>query len=246
MEIERLSSYDLLSQKHWWLTSKYLLLLDLLKTQIPDGTKLDPLLDVGCSSGFFLKHLKAFSNIRYGIDKNPEILKIRNDTDAILKSADAKKIPFHNKMFSLITAIDVIEHIEDDTQSLKEFNRLLRPEGWLLLCVPAFMLLFGKHDQLFGHYRRYCSKDLRSKLEACGFTIKKISYIQPLFFLPLLIKRKLFPIKNELLGDFSLPPKFLNTLLHYFILLEKYPLRYIDFPFGATLICLSQKICSKS
>jgi len=66
--------------------------------------------------------------------------------------------------FDCILCLDVIEHIEDDAAALEELRGVLRPDGALLLVVPAMPSLYGKRDEALGHYRRY---DRRMLLDVC-------------------------------------------------------------------------------
>ncbi len=83
--------------------------------------------------------------------------------------------------------MDVIEHVPDDLQLLRD----LREQGWIrpgarvFVTVPAFQQLFGKHDELLGHFRRYNSLQLRQLLEQAGLRVERVGYW---FFLPLLVR----------------------------------------------------------
>lgn len=241
MEIDSLFEYDRLGRTHWWLTSKYSILHDLLCKQIPRGTCLTPMLDVGCASGIFLEEIRDLVPQQFGIDYNYEILAHCRDSSVSRAVANAQQLPYRDGSFALVSAIDILEHLDDDAPSLCEFYRLLQPGGWLLLCVPAFMALFGKHDELFGHYRRYTRRYLQKRLCTVGFSIRKTTYIQPLFFFPLWIKRRFLPVEDDSLGDFSPLNPLLNQIFHTFLSMERFLLRYISFPIGATLILLAYK-----
>lgn len=60
---------------------------------------------------------------------------------------------------------DVLEHIESEAQAVDDLSRLLKPEGLLILSVPAMPSLFGYHDEQLGHFRRYTRSSLRRALE---------------------------------------------------------------------------------
>ena len=240
MDIDRLLAYDRLGRTHWWLTSKYTVLESMLRYHVNATLPFPCMLDIGCAGGVFLEHFGAICERLFGIDQNHRVLSETKSGAITQVAADARKLPFHNESFPLISAIDIIEHVDDDLAVLREVYRILKPGGWFLVCVPAFMVLFGKHDELFRHLRRYTRRQLTQQVRAAGFSVKKATYIQPLFFFPLLIKRRLFPPSKDVLGDFSKPSR-MNGLLHHMLALERFPLRYIDFPIGATLIALCRK-----
>jgi SAM-dependent methyltransferase len=76
-----------------------------------------------------------------------------------------------------IVLVNVLEHIEDDGELLSTAHERLAPGGRLLLFVPALPRLFGSLDRAFGHFRRYTAADLRAKLEAAGFTVEELRYV---------------------------------------------------------------------
>lgn len=240
LDIEKVLAYDNLGRTHWWLTSKYAVLRDVLETQVQNAKTLSPVLDIGCAGGVFLEQLRSDDRRLYGVDREQQILRASKHRFISFAAADAASLPFRQATFSLVTAIDILEHLGDDLLALREIRRVLKPGGWLLLCVPAFMVLFGKHDRIFGHHRRYSKKDLLIKLEQCGYATQKSSYIQPLFFLPLWVKRKFFSPSDDVWGDFA-ETKRMGFLLHRLLAFERIPLRYVNFPIGPTLIALSQK-----
>jgi SAM-dependent methyltransferase len=75
----------------------------------------------------------------------------------------------------VIVMHDVLEHIEDDAAAVRRLRELLPPDGIVVLSVPALPALFGRHDELLGHYRRYVRRSLRAVLEPC-FTIDRLRY----------------------------------------------------------------------
>ena len=81
-------------------------------------------------------------------------------------------------------AFEVLEHIEDDATTLKEWAARLRPGGWLLLSVPAHQHRYAPADELAGHFRRYDPAGMTALLASCGFTEIKIrQYGFPLGYL---------------------------------------------------------------
>ena len=79
-------------------------------------------------------------------------------------------------------ALDVIEHIKDDEEALKEIYRVLKPQGMAIIAVPAFMFLWGVTDVISHHYRRYTLSELRKKIENRRFSIIRSSYFNTFLF----------------------------------------------------------------
>lgn len=76
--------------------------------------------------------------------------------------------------FDLVCAFEVLEHLEDDAAALRDWASHLRPDGWLLLSVPAFARRFGPSDRKAGHYRRYEREQLAAMLAAAGLEPRAI------------------------------------------------------------------------
>lgn len=78
-------------------------------------------------------------------------------------------------LFALVGAFEVIEHIEDDAESLRLWREHLRPGGWVMLSTPPFQAHFGPLDRASGHFRRYEPEKMARLLVETGFTEPQIS-----------------------------------------------------------------------
>lgn len=75
-----------------------------------------------------------------------------------------------------LVAVNVLEHVQDDTRFLRSAAQILVEDGTLLLFVPAVPWLYGSIDQAAGHFRRYDKASLRKKIEGAGFKLLHLSY----------------------------------------------------------------------
>lgn len=75
-----------------------------------------------------------------------------------------------------VTCLNVLEHIEDDVQALRNMRQWVGPGGRLILLVPALDCLYGSLDRLAGHYRRYDRRKLSECLEASGWALRRLEY----------------------------------------------------------------------
>ncbi len=76
-----------------------------------------------------------------------------------------------------IVCLNVLEHIEDDGATLRDFARVLPSGGHLALLVPALPALFGSLDVALRHYRRYDRAALAKLVADAGFAVEKIRYL---------------------------------------------------------------------
>jgi SAM-dependent methyltransferase len=76
-----------------------------------------------------------------------------------------------------IVCSNVLEHIEDDRSTLRDFARVLSPGGHLALLVPSMPSLYGTLDKHLQHYRRYDREPLRALLQSEGFEVRELRYV---------------------------------------------------------------------
>jgi len=73
-----------------------------------------------------------------------------------------------------VVCLNVLEHIEDDRQGLRNIHSALRKGGRAIVLVPHGQEIFGTLDVALGHYRRYSHQELKEKMEGAGFQVDKI------------------------------------------------------------------------
>ncbi len=229
---------------HWWFKSRRKYLIDLLK----DAPKNSKVLDIGCSSGIFLKDLESlgFKNENlFGVDiSDAAIENCRKNGIPNSFVMDAQNITL-NETFDIIVASDCLEHLEDDTKALKNWNSLLKIGGTMYVFVPAFMSLWSYHDTINMHYRRYTNPELKSKLLTEGLSIQKSSYWNFFLFLPVYMFRKVSSVFNKNKtgeGDISIGNRFINSMLMQLIIFENKILKGVNFPFGVSTFCIAKRI----
>ena len=238
-----------MEQKHFWHIGRKEIILDVLKRNDLNLDKIR-MLEIGCGNGSVLDYLRQNNINMEGCDLFLEGLKFcrQRSGSVALYQIDVLTMPFKGE-YEAIGLFDVLEHIEDDGKALSEINKALRPGGYLVLTVPAYQFLWSRHDDISHHRRRYNKRDLVAKLEQCGFSVNKVTYF--LFFLyPVLASVRLFSRlfdyrknKKEVTTD-SLEFKTLPVINDIFLALlrlEKYLIRNIDLPFGASLLVMARK-----
>ena len=88
--------------------------------------------------------------------------------------ADARELPVRSGTCGLVTALDVLEHIDEDYLAAAEIARVLQPGGTALIAVPCDMALWSAHDDAVGHLRRYARPDLARLVQKAGLTVEKM------------------------------------------------------------------------
>jgi SAM-dependent methyltransferase len=188
-----------------------------------------------------LTRLAAFGN-PIGIDFHPLALAHAKGR-APVAQASVEQLPFASETFDLVTSFDVLYHraVANDAAALREFFRVLRPGGALLMRVPALDSLRGAHDVVVHTGRRYTAANLRAKLRAAGFAVRRLTYANTLLFPLVYLRRKLEPASGTATSDVELPSPMLNRALESILHLENFLISFISLPIGVSLVALATK-----
>ena len=89
-----------------------------------------------------------------------------------LNIEDSKEIRTLNKSYDTILCLNVLEHLQNDYEALKNMNELLIEGGRLLLVVPNCPKLYNSLDIALGHIKRYKVKDIENLLTSSGYKIE--------------------------------------------------------------------------
>ena len=242
MQEELLESMFRNQEQHWWFTTKRNIVVDQIDRYIDPFHNMS-ILDIGCGSGLMIQILNKYGTV-FGMDTSEqsiEFCKKLGGTNLAL-GALPKDIPFEANKFEMITALDVIEHIDDDGGSLIAIIDLLKNDGLLILTVPALNLMWTNFDEINDHKRRYSKSELRRKLKLAGFEVEFISYYNSILFPLAFVGRmysKLFGVKSK--SELEPPFPFINRVLAKVFGLELYILRFFSFPVGLSLIAVARK-----
>lgn len=236
-------AYDIMSaieSEYWWYRGRRNLVNKLLKEH--QQSKKLKIFDIGCGSGLLMKELEIFGDV-YGIDTSPAAIKyctakgIRN-----VQIGHAENLPFQDESFDVVLAMDVFEHIKDDSSAVAESKRILKKNGILIASVPAVKSLWGEMDVYSHHYRRYSMSDFRLLVSSSDFTILKISYYVFFLFFPIAAIRsfkKLVKISYQ--PEHAIKLGMLNIFFYWTLLLENWLIKNINFPVGTSLIAVLRK-----
>jgi SAM-dependent methyltransferase len=227
---------------HWWFVGRRLILESFLKEIVQKLKKQNPkILDIGCGTGANLEMLAQFGESE-GVDVSDDALEFCKAKGLKAHKGLAEKLPFADESFDLVTALDVVEHLDDDIAGLKEMNRVLRKDGRALMFVPAFMFLWGVQDDISHHRIRYTKRQIVERVRQSGFEIERATYANITFFAPILTGRalmKLTGIKPESENNITIGA--LNGFLGKLFGAERFWLKNFNFPFGVSIVIVAKK-----
>jgi glycosyltransferase involved in cell wall biosynthesis len=199
----------------------------------------DRILEVGCGVGTFTRFMQGSEHI-LATDNNEHYIDLvrrsfeHTDTVEVRKidwgRPDLEELAGHR--LDTVVCLNVLEHIEDDDEALATFANLLRPNGRVVLQVPAMRRIYGEIDASIGHYRRYEREELAAKLRASGFQVESIFYFNTpgmlgWYFNAQILKRKTVP---------GFQAWTMNLLLPWLRLEQKF-----NPSFGMSLIAVGRK-----
>ncbi len=167
------STFDI-EERHWWYRGRRAVLAAVL-----DGLSLPPglrILDAGCGSGRNMVELAARGSVT-GVELASASLQVARDrgAGAVVPGSLDEPLPFADGAFDLAVALDVLEHVADDEAALRELARVIAPGGRLLVTVPQYGWLWGEHDVLAHHHRRYSRALLLGRASAAGLERERMT-----------------------------------------------------------------------
>lgn len=235
--------------RHWWYLGMHRIFLGMLTKFLAANLSKRPqlaILDAGCGTGKMMERLSKYGKVT-GIDYSELALSYcRRRGLADLQQGSITELPFVDQTFDVITCFDVLYHlnVKSDDAALREFYRVSKSQGLVLINVPAFEFLKSEHDISVQTRKRYTRAELKHKVELAGFKIRKITYLNflafPLAFaLRMLKKFPLFASADR--SELTLPGVIMNSIFLAMLMIEGSVINYIDLPIGLSVFCVAEK-----
>jgi 2-polyprenyl-3-methyl-5-hydroxy-6-metoxy-1,4-benzoquinol methylase len=239
---------------HWWFLSRrdlFMRQVGLAANQI-ESTRLNrsdrlEILDYGCGTGFNLQFLAQFGRVT-GADVAPESLDEFQKTVSETIVDLTKDTSGLRGSFDIVTALDVLEHFDDDVAGLRQIRDLLKPGGQLIVTVPAYEWLWGGEDEISLHRRRYTRSLLKDRCRAARFSVLFLSYfnlsILPLMTATIWTKRVVMGKRALQVSNLQPTQDWVNRLLYRVTAWENRRVgnEAMTLPAGASLVCRMQRM----
>ncbi len=237
MQLSEYENMHAVETRHWWFRARLAVVTSVLDRYVPVGGRG---LDCSCGTGMTLSALGQ--RLQIGADLSAQALKFARKRGLTkLVQADLTRLPLQSACLDLLTCLDTLEHIENDTGALAEVFRVLRPGGFALFTVPQHPALFSAHDRALHHVRRYRFEELRARVLGAGFEIVRLTPINCALLPVVALARVLSRGKEKESDTDKLPMAPVNAALFAAFALEKSLVGWSDLPFGVSLLCLAQK-----
>ncbi len=147
-------------ESYWWHQGRLKIIASYLRCA-SGGTTNSKILNVGCGTGGSIALLESFGETDNVDTADAAIAFARRRGYKRVIKVDGLKLPFAAKSYDLIGAFDVLEHIDQEIAALKEWKRVLKDDGAIILTVPAYQWLWSGHDESLHHKRRYTAGRLK-------------------------------------------------------------------------------------
>jgi len=230
---------------HWFYAGKR----EIVRHWINQFHRLQPgdlLVDCGAGTGIFAEEMSRSCKVLAldDFEESLELLKKRLGEDSARK-ASCTALPLADNSVDVLTALDVIEHVEDDRGAVREFLRVLRPGGIAVITIPALMALWSDWDVTLRHFRRYSKESLLQVIPP-GFEILHVNYIN-VAVLPIVfgvrkwraVKGRM-GIKTNSRSEDKIPALWLNGFLGW-TFVKSACQNAVRFPAGVGLIIVLRK-----
>jgi len=231
-------------ETHWWYVGRRRIIQHLVEKICTTLKNPNPrILDVGCGTGANLKMLAAHGRAE-GVDISSQAVDFCRERglDSV-KLGAIEQLPYESGSFELVTALDVVEHLDDDVAGLSEMRRVLDRDGRLLLFVPAFMFLWGVQDDVSNHRRRYTLPGLLKAVEAAGFSVEWSSYANISFFIPVLLVRSVMRwLGLRAATEYGINISLMNGPFSQLFAAERFIFKRGRLPFGVSAVCIARRV----
>jgi ubiquinone/menaquinone biosynthesis C-methylase UbiE len=235
---------------YWWYVGLHRLVLHFLRQESTRSGPLLNVLDAGCGTGRLMELFQADGLEAIGLDFSREALRLsRVRGVGSLVQGSISEIPFPSDLFDVVVSLDVVDCLEGDAilRALSEMHRVLKPQGTLILNLPAYNFLRSQHDLAQHILHRFNSKELRSLLDQIGFQLPVCTY-RNMFLFPVaaavrLLKRRVSKKQPRLRSDLKPLPHAINKALTWILTAENSLIRAgLSMPLGLSVFCVARKL----
>jgi glycosyltransferase involved in cell wall biosynthesis len=241
MALDAIDAMAKVERDHWWFRAKHRLVLDELRREHTVGV----VVDVGSGTGGLLDRLGAAGFLGMGIELDAAALAHARAAQPRLPLARAvaEAVPVRDAGAVAVTALDVVEHLDDDVAALRELGRVVGPGGLVVVAVPAYEWAWSDHDVRLGHRRRYTRARLQRAAQEAGLDVQRCTHFHS-WLAPVAWLVRKTPL-GRLLGsgsaeEASFGNAWINAALQRVTDLERTYLAARDLPVGLSILLVAR------
>lgn len=251
MEQSYFKEYYQLERENWWFLIRKKILQNRIEFLL-NTPRNKEILNVGAATGSTTEMLYNFGKV-VSIEYDKECCDFANTymTPHFI-NGDIENLSISDNSFDLVCAFDVIEHVKNDQKAIDELLRVCKPGGTVAVTVPAYQFLWGPHDIINHHFKRYTLGELKKLFEQKKGTVTYVTYFNSILFVPIAIFRILISLlsflklkqnttassDHSILGINGIFNSILGALFNVDYTLLKTGLK---FPFGVSIMIFYKK-----
>ncbi len=242
MTQEEFNKINALESTHWWYLGTREISINILKKFLRVDANLK-ILDVGCGTGGNLKELAKIGSAQ-GCDIDPYVVELSRANGLDCYISDMRTLSLPPNSLDLVTFYDVLNQVsyKEAITVLKKINTALKPGGIITFREPALDVARGLHDQEVNIQFRLNKDSANELLTQANFEPLYVGYINFLLFIPIIIKRRYDKlVLNTPKSDVYVHSPVINGIFLAILRLENFLLRFINFPFGISIIAVAKK-----
>ncbi len=226
---------------HWWFRSKARIVADLLRRHLPPVRRGDVLVDLGAGAGGVTARLGWPPELAIAVEgSRPLAHQARAYHRLQAIAASGEHVPLADGRATAVTLLDVIEHLDRPERTLAEAYRVLRPEGVLVVTVPAHAWLWSGADELLGHVKRYTRPMARREVTDAGFEVLTCSHVFSWLVPPMWLLRRLSSDRDDQLGLGTSSP-LIEKVATALTGAEQRVCRHVSLPIGSSIALVAVK-----
>jgi len=226
---------------HWWFGAKARIVADLLRRHLPPVRRSDLLVDLGAGAGGVTAKLGWPPELAIAVEGS-RLLAHRARSHHRLQAitSSGEHVPLADGRAAVVTLLDVIEHLEHPDRTLAEAYRVLRPDGVLIVTVPAHAWLWSGADDLLGHVKRYTRSMARREVTDAGFDVRFCSHVFSWLVPPMWALRRLSSDPDRQLGLGANSP-LIEKVSSALTSAEQRVYRQVSLPIGSSIALVAVK-----
>jgi SAM-dependent methyltransferase len=244
-----------MQERHFWYRGRHRFLLHALDRHVL-ATNLLSAIDLGGGVGGWVRYLSDRRQLQYPrlALADSSLTALRMAGDVLPENVQRYQIDLMNlgwqEEWDVAFLLDVIEHLPDDAEAMRQAATAVKPGGLLFVTTPAFPQFWSYNDDLAHHLRRYRKPDFQRLAGESGLLLKDARYF--MFFLsPLYLLSRIKPNFDELSQEqqkalvykqHKIPAALVNAALSAVFGAETPIGHWLPFPWGTSILGIFQKI----
>jgi SAM-dependent methyltransferase len=241
------SSMALVEADHWWFKGKHELVIGEIERHAP-GHGL--VVDVGAGTGGFLNALRVHGRPAVGVEFDVDALSLasRAHPEHALVRGSALTVPLRDGVAAAVTALDLIEHLDDDVAALGSLARVVDAGGVVIVTVPAYSWMWSDHDVRLGHRRRYTRGQLTAAAHRAGLEVIRCTHFHSWLTPPAFAVRRTPAgrLMKRPAEEASYVNPSVNRLLYRVTRVERAALRRVAMPVGLSILLVARRPVGRS